>query len=141
VQEWNALIAAKVIAVSRTYYKVQQKKIHLWPVPDNIPASGRDLVLSYGSLNWVNSGAGVPKENIDQDTDIPVLNAWLLTKLLKVKMWGAKGFDTTALQAEYLVALLSFQGKSKGSRVLSLAPKTGSVFIGVQNVPEGNWIR
>jgi hypothetical protein len=148
VQEWNALIAAKVTAVSRTYYKIQQSQVHIWPVPSlpngqngNPPTDGRNLVLSYGSLNWVTDSNNVPKANIDQDSDICILNSWLLVKLLKLKMWGAKGFDTTALREEFNIAFASFQAKSKGSRVLSLAPKTGSVFIGVQNVPEGNWIR
>ena len=150
VQEWNALVAAKVTAVSRTYYKVQQKRFHIWPIPTlpngengNPPTAGRDLVLSYCSTDWVESGTnpGQYQSSINTDGDIPVLNEWLLVKFLKVKMWAAKGFDTTALQSEFDTLFLSLTAKSKGSRVLSLAPKTGAVFIGVQNVPEGNWIR
>lgn len=150
VQEWNALVAAKVTAVSRTYYKLQQKEIYIWPIPSlpngqngNPPTDGRDLVLTYCSVNWVEDGAnpGTYKDTITNDLDIPVLNPWLLVKYLKLKMWGAKGFDTTRLEAEFNIIFLSLSGKSKGSRVLSLAPKTGAVFIGVQNVPEGNWIR
>ena len=150
VQEWNALVAAKVTAVSRTYYKVQQKKIHIWPIPSlpngdngNPPSAGRDMVLSYCSTNWVESGTnpGQYQDSITNDADVPVLNPWLLVKFLKLKMWAAKGFDTTALEAEFRIMFSSLSDKSKGSRVLSLAPKTGSVFIGVQNVPEGNWIR
>ena len=150
VQEWNALVAAKVTAVSRTYYKIQQKKIHIWPIPTlpngmngNPPTDGRDLVLTYGSTFWVQSGTDplVFQDSIINDQDVPVVNAWLLVKFLKLKMWGAKGFDTTALAGDFKVAFESYAAKSKGSRVLSLAPKTGAVFIGVQNVPPGNWIR
>jgi len=148
-QEWRALIAAKVTAVSRTYYKVQDRQISVWPIPSNAAGTngtqspGRNLVIEYCSINWVESGTnpGQYQSDIANDTDMPILNQWLLVKFLKVKMWAAKGFDTTVLQAEFDTLFLSLTAKSKGSRVLSLAPKTGAVFIGVQNVPEGNWIR
>jgi hypothetical protein len=144
-QEWQALIAAKVVAVSRTYYKVQNKLISIWPIPASpgTQSGGRELAISYSSLNWVEDGItpGNYVSMITQDADIPVINQWLLMKFLKCKMWAAKGFDTTSLDAEFKIMFDSLTAKSKGSRVLSLAPKTGSVFIGVQNVPEGNWIR
>jgi len=138
-QEWQALVAAKVQAVSRTYYRLNQKKLEFWPQP----VQDRDIALEYSSLYWVEDGnaPGTYKANITQDADIPVLNEWLLVKLLKLKTWAAKGFDTTTLAAEFQNMFLSLSAKSKGSRTLSLAPKTGTVFIGVQNVPEGNWVR
>jgi hypothetical protein len=136
-QEWNAIIAAKVEAVLRTYYKLQQKKLCLYPVPVDI----RELVLSYSSLYWVNSATGIPKQEVDQDDDVPILNDWLLVKFLKLKIWSAKGFDTTSLNADFTTAYLSLTAKSKGSRVLSLAPKIGTILIGPQNIPEGNWVQ
>ena len=149
VQEWEALIAAKVTAVSRTYYKLQNKLVSIWPVPTvggteaGTQVAGRLLAIAYASLNWVESNTqpGQFQANITNDNDKPVLNPWLLVKFLKCKMWAAKGFDTTKLDNEYMTMFLSLSAKSKGSRVLSLAPKQGSVFIGVQNVPEGNWVR
>jgi hypothetical protein len=139
-QEWQALIAAKVQAVSRTYFLLQNKKLSFWPQPTT---GERSIALSYASRSWVESGKspGTYQKNITSDADIPVLNEWLLVKMLKLKMWAAKGFDTTDLQSEFQVMWDSLTAKSKGSRVLSLAPKTGTVFIGVQNVPEGNWVR
>jgi len=149
VQEWEALIAAKVTAVSRTYYKFQNKRVFVWPIPTvggteaGTQIAGRLLAIAYASLNWVEDSAakGTYKPLITNDNDMPLLNPWLLVKLLKCKMWAAKGFDTTKLDNEYMTMFLSLSAKSKGSRVLSLAPKQGSVFIGVQNVPEGNWVR
>jgi len=139
-QEWQALVAAKVQAVSRTYFILQNKMLNFWPQPNT---GVRELALSYGSKAWVEDGnaLGTYKMNISKDADIPVVNEWLLVRLLKVKMWSAKGFDTTTLAAEFTTMWNSLTAKSKGSRVLSLAPKTGTVFIGVQNVPEGNWVR
>jgi len=149
-QEWQALIAAKVQAVSRTYWIIQNKKISFWPYPlypvtaDPVtPQGNRTIAISYSSLSWVENGLqpGQYLNMIINDSDKPVLSDWLLVKFLKVKMWNAKGFDTAPLVTEFKVLFDSLSGKSKGSRVLSLAPKTGTVFIGVQNVPEGNWIR
>jgi hypothetical protein len=139
-QEWQALIAAKVQAVSRTYFLLQGKKLSFWPQPTT---GAREIALSYASRAWVESGKnpGTYLRNIGNDADVPVLNEWLLVKMLKLKMWAAKGFDTTELQNEFQIMWDSLTAKSKGSRVLSLAPKTGTVFIGVQNVPEGNWVR
>jgi hypothetical protein len=137
--EWQALIAAKVQAVSRTYFILQNKMLSFWPQPVSL----RQIALSYVSKNWVEDGhfPGQYLPSITSDVDIPVINEWLLVKALKVKMWSAKGFDTSDLAADFKVLWDSLTAKSKGSRVLSLAPKTGTVFIGVQNVPEGNWVR
>jgi len=143
-QEWQALVAAKVQAVSRTYYMLRNKKISLWPVPyvgDGF-TDPRKLAISYASLNWVMDASDTTsKPMINQDGDVPRLNPWLLIKFLKLKTWQAKGFNTEALATDFKVMFESISAKSKGSRVLSLAPKTGTVFIGVQNVPEGNWVR
>jgi hypothetical protein len=138
-QEWQALVASKVQAVSRTYYRLVNKKLEFWPKP----VSDRVIALEYNSLAWVQNGLDPTQylTRIEHDSDTPVLNDWLLVKFLKLKTWAAKGFDTTMLTAEFQNMFNSISAKSKGSRVLSLAPKTGTVFIGVQNVPEGNWVR
>jgi len=136
-QEWQAVVAWKVKAVLRTYYKVQNKQITFFPAITSI----RQMALSYASKNWVTSGIApfAPKDMIDQDGDLMVLNPWLMVKLLKVKMWGAKGFDTSMLAMEFTTMWNSLTAKSKGNRVLSLAPQTGTILIGTQNIPPGGF--
>ena len=68
------------------------------------PPPGADGIITYEyvSEGWVQD-ATVPSTRrslIENDLDVVLFDFWLVVKVLKVKLWQAKGLDTTALQRE-----------------------------------------
>jgi len=142
-QEWQRLRAALITTVPRQLFRIQNKAVEIYPTP----TAGQPLIVpanftyQYVSSAWVTSGqdTAIKRDYIEQDADVPILNSQLLIKALKVKMWNAKGLDTSMLIAEYTELFNMLSGKDKGARVLSLSPRFQDIYISMRNIPDGNW--
>ena len=142
-QEWQRLRAGLVKTVPRQLFRIQNKAVEIYPTPTIgdplvVPAN---FTYQYISSAWVTSGqdANVKQDYVVSDADVPILNSQLLIKALKVKMWNAKGLDTSMLITEYTELFNMLIGKDKGARVLSLSPRFGDIYISQSNLPDGNW--
>jgi len=149
-QEWQWLKGGLLSSGPRLRYRVVSGQFELWPVPSalNTPTNGADgtfapwtLAMEYVSENWLKD-AGVANtfySECTNDTDIVLLDPWILTAYLKLKFWEAKGLDTTAYTKDFLGTWEARIGKNKGAPMLTLAPRARTMLIGINNIPDGSW--
>jgi len=54
----------------------------------------------------------------------------------KVKYFQIKGFDTSALQADFARELMKFKAQDAGADTLSLAPRYPNILLTQNNLPD-----
>jgi hypothetical protein len=133
-QEWQQLTVGQSSLAFREAFRIQQDKIQIYPAP----GSADNYTYQFISNLWVQCGASPPacKSQVTLDADTPLLDANLLIKALKVKMWNAKGLDTTSLSEEFSQLFNMLIGKTRGAPVLSLTRRPGNPYLSNCNVPE-----
>ena len=136
-QFWQRATAGQIALPSDQMFRLQGGNIEIYPTPSEVLT----YTYQYISNLWVQCGVNPPacKSLITFDSDTPVLDGNLLVKALKVKMWNAKGLDTTMLIGEMTGLFNALTGKDKGATVLSLSPRGGSSLLSSRNTPDGNW--
>lgn len=136
-QEWAWLKGGLMATAPRTRYRVLDDKLQIWPVP----ATGAlyNLALEYIKSTWVQPSGGANKEMVTLDADTCMFNPWLLIKYTKVKWYNLKQFDSTKVEADFVLLFNRLTGKDTGAGVLSLAPGYPPQFLGPWNVPDGSW--
>jgi hypothetical protein len=136
-QEWAAVTADVGSIAGREVFRFIGDRLVLFPTP----ASVTNMSYEYVTADWVEDGLnlGSYKTAVTADADIPRLNSNLLVKALKVKMWGAKGLDTTALLGEFQLLYEALIGKNKGAKTLSLTARSGSSLLSGCNTPASDW--
>lgn len=136
-QEWQWLKSGTLSSGPRIRYRVVGGNLELFP-------SGEDstIAMEYISTNWVidASTANTFYDFPHADNDKINFDFWVITAYLKLKYWEAKGLDTTAYAKDFVNVWEARIGKGKGAPILSLAPRYGTQLIGVNNVPDGNWV-
>lgn len=106
------------------------------------PAAGTVFDLYYISRNWVQVGGSSPVEytyKVTSATDIPLIDRRLLIAGLKLRLWDAKGLDTTSLAAEFDYLLNNEKGTTQGAPVLNLCGPYGPTLVGWNNVPDSGY--
>lgn len=136
-QVWQRIVAGSVALPADRLFRVHRGQMELLPAPSDI----ENMTYQYVSNLWVQCSMSPPtcKSLITADADIPILDANLLIKALKVKMWASKGMDTTTLTGELTGLFNSLTGKDKGATVLSMSKRSRGSLLGPNNAPEGNW--
>lgn len=137
-QGWQALQNSAVSVGPYARYRIMANQVELNPVPTS---NGHTYSYNYISQNWVQSGANpnVRLPLVQADGDTPLFDFWLMVKFLKLKMWQAKGLDTTAFMQDFLRVYNQITGQDIGAPVLSLSPRFVGPYISIYNVPDGNW--
>jgi len=134
-QQWQFIKNSSLGSQINSQWRVMNNAMWITPTPTDTNMS---MTFEYQSSAWVESGT-IPNtylNMIETDQDSPVFDFWLMVKMLKVKMWVAKGLDISMLAAEAQGVLASLTGGNNASQVLSLAPRN---FLANPNVPEGSW--
>ena len=134
-QEWAWLKNALVAALPRQRFRVANGKFMLWPVPGS---PNMTMSMEYVVKNWVTSGTS-STSMVTQDGDVIQYNPWLIIKFVKMKFYELKGFPTTGVQGDFMRIFNSLTGKDVGAKILSLAPRAISPYIGPWSVPDGSW--
>lgn len=118
-------------------YRVLNNKMTLFPVP----GVGKEFAFFYISKNWVvdEDPPHVLKDKITKSGDTALFDSRLLIAGLKVKLWGAKGFDTTIIQNEFNFLLEAEKGQNQGARVIDLAGYDPHLYLDWRNVPESGY--
>jgi hypothetical protein len=137
-QGWQILKNALVQVGPFVRYRIARGKVEFLPVPGS---DGLNYNYQYISNGWVMSGTtqNTYTSFITNDLDEPLFDFWLMVKFLKLKMWQAKGLDTTTLSADFARLFDAETGQDHGAPVLSLASNWKTPWITSWNLPEGNW--
>jgi hypothetical protein len=134
-QEWAWLKGSLVAALPRQRFRVANNKFMLWPIPGSPNVT---MAMEYIVRNWV-IGATSPASMVTQDGDVIQYNPWLIIKFVKMKFYELKGFPTTGVQGDFMRIFNSLTGKDTGAKILSLAPRHQSPYLGPWSVPDGSW--
>lgn len=137
-QEWQAIKNGSLGSPVHQSFRIQGNQMILDPVPGD---DGEILNFEYVSSGWVEKYniLNEYRSFIINDQDIPLFDMFLLVKYLKVKMWQAKGLDTTSYDVDLARMYDSVTSGDKGAPVLSLGNNRNGNYISNGNVPEGNW--
>lgn len=148
-QEWQWLKGGLLSSGPRLRYRVVSGKFELFPVPspNNTPSPGVpgfepwELAMEYVADTWLKSAtlANTYYSSVESDTDILLLDPWIVSAYLKLKYWEAKGLNTAAYTKDFLGTWEARIGKNKGAPMLTLAPRARTMLIGINNIPDGSW--
>ena len=151
-QEWQWLKGGLLSSGPRIRYRVWKRKFNIFPTPspDNTPSGDSNitgvfapwtLAMEYISNHWLASStdANTTYSEVQSDTDLSLLDPWIVTSYLKLKFREAKGLDTTSFKADFVQLFWSRTGKNKGAPILNLSPRPRTMLIGVNNIPDGSW--
>ena len=132
-QEWQWLKASYVTTGPRMRFRIIGNKFVVWPAPSAVVTLG----FEYQSGSWVLANDGVTyKTKATADTDTFLFPDRLLVLGTKLKYFEIKGFDTTALNADFARELLKFKAQDAGADTLSLAPKYPNILLTQNNLPD-----
>ncbi len=137
-QGWQVLTNALISVGPFARYRVVDNSIEILPIPGQ---SDHVFDFQYISNGWVHNylDPALYTNFILNDLDTPMFDFWLLVKLLKVKMWQAKGLDVTAYVSDFTRTLDALTGMDHGAPVLGLANSFKTPWLTMYNVPDGNW--
>lgn len=135
-QEWAWLKGSLVAALPRQRFRVSGDKFKLHPTPGS---PGVTMAMEYITKAWVRTTGAALVDMITLDADVVLFNPWMVIKYVKYKFYDLKGFPTTGVQADFLRVFNSVTGKDVGAKILSLAPRPTSEYIGPWSVPDGSW--
>jgi hypothetical protein len=106
------------------------------PVPtDNNSA----LVFEYVSNAWCESATGTAQARWAADTDVGVLDEYLITLGVRWRMLRRLGLAYSEELDEYEREVSKAMSSDGGAAILSLVPGVGTYLLGVQNVPESGF--
>ena len=132
-QEWQWIKASYITTGPRMRYRIMGNEFVVWPA-----AYGANVVLGfeYQSNAWVISPDGTDKQKATDDNDTFLFPDRLLTLGTKLKYFEIKGFDTTALFADYQRELSKFKAQDAGADTLSMAPRYPNILLTQNNLPD-----
>lgn len=106
------------------------------PVPtDNNSA----LVFEYVSNAWCESALGAAQTRWEADTDVGVLDEYLITLGVRWRMLRRLGLAYSEELDEYEREVSKAMGSDGGAAILSLVPSYGTYLLGAQNIPESGF--
>jgi hypothetical protein len=151
-QEWQWLKGGLLSSGPRLRYRVVGGNFEIFPVPSpsNTPANDSvqtgvfapwTLAMEYVSDAWLKDAAQTNTyyAEVHSDSDILLLDPWVMSAYLKLKYWEAKGLNTAAYTKDFLGTWEAKIGKNKGAPMLTLAPRARTMLIGINNIPDGSW--
>ena len=137
-QEWQWLKASWISVGPRQRFRIINNKFALWPMP----TASVEIGYEYESNAWIQDISGNGKTRFTADTDQALFPDRLMIAGAKMKFLNAKGFDSTAVTAEYKGLLASIKGQNADADTLSMAPKPlGDGLLTSNNLPDSGYGR
>lgn len=136
-QQWQWLKSSYISTGPRIRYRILGNYFQIWP----LLSVNEQLGFEYISNQWVVAAAAAQpsKTAFTVDTDTCIFPDRLMVLGIKLKYFEIKGFDTTALQRDYLHQFNLAKSNDHGSATLSFSPRMSSVLIGWENIPDSNY--
>lgn len=99
------------------------------------------ITYQYVSNGWVENYAAPSThyQMIANDADVVTYEFWMVVKMLKMRMWEAKGLDASALKKEFNTLYDAITGQDQGAPILNMSPRIRGCLISGNNVPDGNY--
>lgn len=149
-QEWQWLKGGLLSSGPRIRYRVWKGQFNVFPTPGVATQPDPNntgvyapwsIAMEYISNAWLQDAtvANTFYSTAQSDSDISLLDPWIVSAYLKLKFREAKGLDTTAYNKDFVNVFNSHIGKNKGGQVLTLAPRARTMLIGINNIPDGSW--
>lgn len=133
-QEWQALQSGGMSAVTDAF-RFRGNQIELTPTP----AAGVDYAYEYISGYWCESSAGVGQTAWAADTDVPVLDAELMTLGIMWRFLQGRGLEFGMALGEYETEVMKAMSRDGSRRVISLA-ETRDRGPRRPAMPDGSWV-
>lgn len=134
-QQWEWLLSGFIATGPRVQYRIFGNYFVIWPMMNTSEVLG----FEYVSNAWAADTGGVAKSSFTADTDTCIFPDRLMVLSLKKKFFEIKGFDTTAISRDYEMELGISKANDGGSQTLSFAPRTSTVLIGWDNIPDSGY--
>lgn len=106
------------------------------PVPTD---NGSQLVFEYVSNAWCESISGTPQTSWQADTDVGILDEYLIQLGLTWRVLRRKGLAYSEELDEYEREVSKTMSKDGGAAILDLTPPDRLTLIGPWNLPETNF--
>ena len=106
------------------------------PVPTD---NGSNLVFEYVSNAWCKSSTGTPQTMWEADTDVGILDEYLITLGVRWRMLRRLGFSYQEELDEYQRQVSKAMAKDGGQAILDMTPSDQLSLIGPWNLPETNF--
>ena len=106
------------------------------PIPTD---NGSQLVYEYVSNAWCKSSGGTPQTLWAADTDIGILDEYLIGLGVKWRMLERLGMDFSSAREEYERLVDQALGADGGAPVIDMTPTLGTYLLNWTNVPESNY--
>ncbi len=106
------------------------------PIPTD---NGDTLVYEYVSNAWCTSSTGTPQTSWKADTDVALLDEFLMRKGVLWRALERMGMAYEDKRDEYYREVDKAMAHDGGAQNLSLSPQTYGPLIGPWSVIEGNW--
>lgn len=120
-RQWAYLNNSSTV-VPEYCFIIKNRAFEFAPVPSATNSTLGDITYEYISNGWLSS-YDIPNTYLNfaqSDLDVIQFDFWLIVKLLKLKMWEAKGLDTAALADDFNRYFANATGQDHGAPVLSL---------------------
>jgi|SRR5581483_9525653 len=108
-------------------------KFSIDPVPTD---NGSAFVLEYVSNAWCKSSGGTKQTSWQADTDLGILDEYLITLGIRWRMLRRLGFSYAEERDEYDREVQKAMAKDGGAAILDLTPPDHLSLIGPWNIPE-----
>jgi len=106
------------------------------PVPTD---NGSPLVLEYVSNAWCESEAGTPQSLWEADTDVGILDEYLMTLGVRWRMLRRLGLSYNEELDEYETQVRKAMATDGGSAILSIVPNTYEFLLSPANIQEASF--
>lgn len=100
--------------------------------------NGAQLVFEYVSNGWCESISGTPQNSWQADTDVGVLDEYLMRLSLKWRLLRRLGLSYSEELDEFERQVDKAAAVDGGARILNMTPN-GSFYLGYGNVPESGY--
>lgn len=115
-------------------YRIQNDNFYINPAP----TAGHTLAFEYMSTSWCESSGGTGQSEWAADTDVPVLDAEIMTLGIIWRWRQRKGLDYAEDFQEYERRVVEAENRNKSGKTLSLNGNFEKRFPGTI-VPIGSW--
>lgn len=103
------------------------------PVPTD---NGSNFVFEYVSNAWCKSSGGTPQTQWAADTDVGILDEYLMTLGIRWRMLRRLGFSYQDELDEYQRQVSKAMAKDGGQAILDMTPNDRLILLGPWNLPE-----